>query len=51
VREAVALELLRNGQSTISEIADRLGFADPSQFTRAVRRWTGVAPSEVRKRR
>jgi len=45
-----ALALLRDPRSTVAEIADRLGFADPSQFTRAVRRWTGSAPTELRKR-
>jgi AraC-like DNA-binding protein len=44
-----ARALLRNPQSTIAEVAMRLGFADPSQFTRAVRRWTGAPPTQLRK--
>lgn len=49
-RHDAALAMLREGRATIAEIADRLGFADPSQFTRAVRRWTGAAPTELRGR-
>jgi len=47
-RHEAALVLLRDVRSTVAEIAARLGFADPSQFTRAVRRWTGAAPTELR---
>ena len=49
-RRDAALSMLRDARSTIAEIAGRLGFADPSQFTRAVRRWTGAAPTELRRR-
>ncbi|HBO14540.1 MAG TPA: hypothetical protein DD491_17265, partial [Halieaceae bacterium] len=30
------------------KVADLLGYADPSNFTRAFRRWTGRSPAEVR---
>jgi AraC-like DNA-binding protein len=49
-RRDAALAMLRDGRSTIAEIATRLGFADASQFTRAVRRWTGEAPTALRRR-
>ncbi|MCB0890112.1 MAG: helix-turn-helix domain-containing protein [Nocardioidaceae bacterium] len=33
------------GDESISEISTRLGFSEPSAFTRAFRRWTGSPPS------
>jgi len=48
VRREIALALLRDSSRTVAEIAAQLGFADPSQFTRAVRRWTGETPTELR---
>lgn len=50
VRKQAALVLLKNPAMTIAEVATRLGFAEPSQFTRAVRRWTGRTPSKWRQR-
>lgn len=50
-RHDAAVALLRDARATVAEIAARLGFADPSQFTRAVRRWTGSAPTELRRRK
>jgi AraC-like DNA-binding protein len=35
----------------IIDIAYELGYADPSNFTRAFRRWTGVSPSCFRVQR
>jgi len=32
----------------VTVIAARLGFATPSAFTRAFRRWTGTSPSRYR---
>lgn len=46
-RRARALELLAAGGKT-SEIADALGFRDPSAFFRAFRRWTGTTPRDYR---
>ena len=45
-----ALALLAEPDLPISVIAARTGFATPSAFTRAVRRWTGLAPSDLRRR-
>jgi AraC-like DNA-binding protein len=47
-RQTRALELLRTDWS-IEEVADRLGYSDAANFTRAFRRWTGKSPRAVRK--
>jgi AraC-like DNA-binding protein len=43
-----AKALLSEGRMPITDIALALGYADPAHFTRAFRRWTGVAPSAYR---
>lgn len=43
-----AQRMLIYGSATIAEIAEELGFADPSYFTRFYRRMTGRLPSEHR---
>jgi AraC-like DNA-binding protein len=43
-----AKTLLENPELSISKISSRVGYNDPSVFTRAFRRWTGVNPSEYR---
>jgi AraC family transcriptional activator of pobA len=43
-----AQRLLIYGSATVAQIADDLGFADPSYFTRFYRRMTGRLPSEHR---
>ncbi|MDV2078783.1 AraC family transcriptional regulator [Marinobacter xestospongiae] len=48
VRHARALELLTASAATIDDIADRLGYSDPSNFGRAFRKWEGVSPSAYR---
>lgn len=47
VRQELACSYLRQGRGA-AEITYRLGFANPSNFTRAFRRWTGQAPSQWR---
>ena len=47
-RHQLALELLRNPDITLTEVAVRLGFAEPSAFYRAFRKWQGVTPGEYR---
>ena len=34
---------------SVNEVACSLGFNDPSNFSRALRRWEGIAPKEYRK--
>jgi AraC-like DNA-binding protein len=43
-----ACQLLEGTRLPANEIADRLGYASPSAFTRAFHRWSGVAPAEWR---
>lgn len=45
-RLALAKSYLEEGRLPVTEIAFVLGFADTSAFSRAFRRWTGVAPSD-----
>lgn len=45
IRHQRALELLKQDQLSIDEIADALGYSDPSNFGRAFRKWEGLAPS------
>jgi AraC-like DNA-binding protein len=48
VRRTIALARLRDQRCSVAEIAAALGFADPAQLSRAVRRWTGMPPSAIR---
>lgn len=45
-----AISSLVNGEEPITDLALRLGFSEPSAFTRAFRRWTGSPPSVYRTR-
>ena len=47
-RFQVARQLLAGTRMDITNIALALGYADPSGFTHAFQRWSGVAPSEWR---
>lgn len=43
------VRLLRDKKLAIYEVAFLLGYAEPSAFNRAFRRWNGVAPLEFRR--
>lgn len=42
----IACEELRRSDVSVREVAERLGFSEPSAFTRAFKRWTGKTPVE-----
>lgn len=48
VRKEQALSHLRHTDMPLAEVAQRVGYAEPSSFHRAVRRWTGLTPLAVR---
>lgn len=48
VRKALAFEYLNDEALSISEIAIRCGFQEPSAFHRAFRQWTGMSPGRYR---
>ncbi|MBL8428477.1 MAG: AraC family transcriptional regulator [Dechloromonas sp.] len=48
LRRDLAITLLSDTQQGISEIAEALGFAEPSAFHRAFKKWTGARPGEYR---
>ncbi len=50
VRAGTARLYLEQPDIAIAEIAYLLGFADPSTFNRAFKRWTGHTPSHARAR-
>ena len=50
VRRSQALHLLGETTLPLKAVATRLGYSDAANFTRAFRRWTGMAPSRWRAR-
>ncbi len=48
VRETLAQELLVNAGMTTEQVARRLGYAEPTSFVRAFKRWTGHTPQRYR---
>lgn len=46
-RRELADRHLAAGQVSVTEVAYLVGFSDASSFTRAYKRWTGQAPSDV----
>lgn len=48
VRETLAQELLITAGMTTEQVARRLGYAEPTSFVRAFKRWTGHTPQRYR---
>ncbi|MCP3871186.1 MAG: AraC family transcriptional regulator [Gammaproteobacteria bacterium] len=48
-RRELAEEYIKNPEVSIGEITYLLGFSEPSNFTRAFKRWTGRAPISFRR--
>jgi AraC-like DNA-binding protein len=49
-RREVAVRLLGEQRLSIDEVAYHLGYAQPSSFQRAFKRWTGMPPATFRAR-
>ncbi len=50
VRRRDGMRLLQDASLRVEQVAQRLAYADPANFTRAFRKWTGVTPSAYRAR-
>jgi AraC-like DNA-binding protein len=48
VRKDLALQHLSRPGTSATDVAFLLGFSEPSAFTRAFRRWTGLPPTQFR---
>jgi AraC-like DNA-binding protein len=49
VRMELAMRLIQAGRLNLGHVALQLGFLNPSSFTRAFRRWTGMSPTAFKK--
>lgn len=47
-RHELAVHYIQYSERTIGEITYLLGFSEPSNFTRAFKRWTGKSPADYR---
>ena len=50
IRSERACRLLEEPQMRVADVAKALGYTDPSSFSRAFRRWTGISPRAYRRR-
>jgi AraC-like DNA-binding protein len=48
VRAELALRYVKEGRLSLREVACQLGYAEPSAFLRAFKRWTGKTPRQFR---
>ena len=47
-RRDVAISLLSQQGMTVSQVAEQVGFSDPSAFHRSFKKWTGQSPGSYR---
>lgn len=47
-RKRDAMRLLENSALSVEQVALRLGYSDPANFTRAFRKWSGFTPRQYR---
>lgn len=47
-RRDAAIDLLRQREMTVGEVAEWVGFSDPSAFHRSFKKWTGLSPGAFR---
>ncbi|WP_323127292.1 helix-turn-helix transcriptional regulator [Marinobacter sp. JSM 1782161] len=48
VRREQAITLLKDADRPLVDVAERLGFSEPSAFCRAFKRWMGLSPGAFR---
>lgn len=51
VRCERACQLLQEDGTRVNDVARAVGYADPSSFSRAFRRWTGISPKRFRRQK
>ncbi len=51
VRHRIACEYLQSTTLSVADVADLLGFTDPSNFRRAFAQWGGVSPAAYRRQK
>lgn len=49
-RRDLAIDMLRKGGFSITEVAEQLGFSETASFNRAFKQWTGLTPNAYREK-